>query len=428
MSLFNRIVTAPVRAGTWRETGYVLLGAGTATVCVAVVAATVYAALASVTVVGLAVLAVVLRAARVVGVVERARVRALPRASRPAGPTLAPPVRTNPGPLGWVRDALGDRGGWRCVLYAITAAPVGAAQAYVVALWWALALVTATFPLWSVLLPVVDGHRMDQIRIGSWHWYPDAWPYPVLVSVIGLAGVFAAAWIVRACVGLDRLRLRLLAMPAPAEGPQAMRRRRDHAVEQAGAHLRRIERDLHDGAQAHMVTLAMELGQARDELESGTDPQRIARRVTAAHEGAKQALAELRDLARGIYPAVLTDVGLEGAVPLLTTRCPVPVSIDVHIDERPTAAIEAAAYFCISELLTNMTKHSAATAGSIRVRRVDAALRIQVRDDGTGGAKARAGGGLAGLSDRVDSLDGTLDVSSPPGGPTLVTVELPCES
>jgi signal transduction histidine kinase len=206
---------------------------------------------------------------------------------------------------------------------------------------------------------------------------------------------------------------------------EVLERQRDHAVEQAGAHLRRIERDLHDGAQVRMVALAMELGRAREDIEQGRDARD---RIAVAHEEAKRALVELRELARGIYPAVLTDLGLDGAVPLLTARCPVPVDVDVDVAARPSTTVEGTAYFCVGELIANVAKHSGAAAAAISIRRRGDTLRVEVRDDGVGGAVAYPGGGLAGLADRVDSMGGSLAVSSPPGGPTLVTVELPCAS
>jgi signal transduction histidine kinase len=150
--------------------------------------------------------------------------------------------------------------------------------------------------------------------------------------------------------------------------------------------------------------------------------------VKHPYEEAKQALVELREHARGIYPAVLTDLGLDGAIPMLTARCPVPVTVDIVVTERPGAVAEATAYFCVGELLANISKHSGAAAGWVRVRRHSDRLRVEVGDDGIGGAVTQPAGGLAGLADRVDSVGGQLTVSSPSGGPTLVTVELPCGS
>ncbi|MCP2323961.1 signal transduction histidine kinase [Hamadaea flava] len=425
MNVFRRLMTEPVRARTWRETGYLLLGPLVAAACVVVVLAAFYAAIASITVIGLAALAAVVSSARGIGAIERLRAR------RILGLTIAMPparARTRAGLTGWVRDALADRTSWLCLLYAVTSVPFGIAQAYVVSLWWALSLLMAAYPAWYLIPPLRDGHHFDAIQLtSSWRWHPDQWPHPLLVSVIGIAGVLAAPWLVHGFTSLDRWRLRILTLGSHHDDQvRTLQRRRDNAVEQAGAHLRRIERDLHDGAQVRMVALAMELGRAREELEQGADPRQAAIRVAAAHDEAKQALVELRELARGIYPAVLTDTGLTGAIPVLTARCPIPVSADITLDSRPPAAVEATAYFCVGELLANLCKHSAATAGWVRIGRSATRLRVQVGDNGVGGAAPNPTGGLAGLTDRVDSIGGTIAISSPVNGPTLITVELPC--
>jgi signal transduction histidine kinase len=426
MNVALRLLAAPVRARTWRETGHLLLGPVVSAAGLVFAVVTLYSLVASVTVIGLGMLAAVVVGARLIGVLERARARLLLGVHLPAPPPVS---RARPGLAGLVRAGLGDRAGWRCLLYGVLAAPVGVAQAYFVALWWGLSLITAAYPLWYRLQPLTDGHHGDRITIGGWRWYPDEWPYPLLMSAVGLAGVLVAPWLVHGLVAVDRLRLRLLTVRASPEDPlRTLERRRDHAVEQAGAHLRRIERDLHDGAQVRMVALAMELGRARAELADGTDPQRAAARVAAAHEEAKQALVELRDLARGIYPAVLTDLGLDGAVPMLAARCPVPVTTDIDLPDRPDRTTEATAYFCVGELLANVSKHSGAAVARVTVRRRGSWLRVEVGDDGIGGAVAHPAGGLAGLADRVDSVGGSLTVSSPFGGPTVVTVELPCGS
>ncbi|MFG1672988.1 sensor histidine kinase [Micromonospora sp. NPDC049282] len=424
MNAARTVLRAPLRARPWRETLHLLLGAGMSAVALLLVVLTVYATLASVTVVGLALLGCVVTAARSVGTLERARARRLLRFRLPPAP---PRIRRHPGSLGWVRDALTDPVGWRCLLHSLVAVPVGIAQAYLVGMWWLLSLSALGYPLWARLVPSDGAHRSDEVRIGGWHWYPDTWPYPVLVGAVGLVGVLVAPWLVAGLAGLDRIRLRRMLAPAGArERVAASERRRTRAVEQSGSHLRRIERDLHDGVQARVVVLAMELGRARDDIESGVSTPQLTARVAAAHEEAKLALVELRDLARGIYPAVLNDLGLEGALPLLTARCPVPVGADVRVPHRPDRAVEATAYFCVAELLTNITKHSEATRASVRVRRRADLLLIEVSDDGRGGAAVVAGGGLAGVAARVDSVEGTITVSSPVGGPTRVEMELPC--
>ena len=205
---------------------------------------------------------------------------------------------------------------------------------------------------------------------------------------------------------------------------------RAHLVEDSAARLRRIERDLHDGAQAQMVAVAMKLGLAKEKLGgalNGTvqpDLERVLELVDAAHRGAKEAIAELRDLARGIHPSVL-DHGLGTALTTLAARSDVPVNLVVDLPERPSAAIETIAYFCAAELLSNVAKHSGARHATLAVVRVAGLLQVRVSDDGCGGARLEARGGLAGLAERIRTVDGRLQVSSPSGGPTLVTVELP---
>jgi signal transduction histidine kinase len=205
---------------------------------------------------------------------------------------------------------------------------------------------------------------------------------------------------------------------------------RANLVEDSAARLRRIERDLHDGAQAQMVAVAMKLGLAREKLGgtlNGTvqpDLERVLELVDAAHRGAKEAIAELRDLARGIHPSVL-DHGLGTALTTLAARSGVPVELVIELPVRPSAAIETIAYFCAAELLSNVGKHSGARHATLAAVHVARLLRVRVSDDGSGGARLEVRGGLAGLAERVRTVDGRLRVSSPSGGPTVVTIELP---
>jgi signal transduction histidine kinase len=205
---------------------------------------------------------------------------------------------------------------------------------------------------------------------------------------------------------------------------------RSHVVDDSAARLRRIERDLHDGAQAQMVAVAMKLGLAREKLGAalnGTvqaDLERVLELVDAAHRGAKEAIAELRDLARGIHPPVL-DRGLGAALAALATRSDPPVELVVDLPERPSAAIETIAYFCAAELLANVAKHSGARHATLEAVYASGLLQVRVSDDGAGGARLEARGGLAGLAGRVRTVDGRLQISSPPGGPTVIAVELP---
>ncbi|SCK56469.1 Histidine kinase, partial [Streptomyces sp. WMMB 714] len=198
---------------------------------------------------------------------------------------------------------------------------------------------------------------------------------------------------------------------------------RGSVADTAAADLRRIERDLHDGAQARLVTLAMDLGLAKEKLLE--DPETAAKMVDEAHGEVKLALQELRDLARGIHPAILTDRGLDPALSALAARCTADVTVTVDLPRRPAQAIEGITYFTVSELLQNITKHSRATTARIDVWHTPDRLLLQVTDNGQGGAHTHTGTGLAGLTERLDAVDGLLLIDSPTGGPTTITAELP---
>jgi signal transduction histidine kinase len=209
-----------------------------------------------------------------------------------------------------------------------------------------------------------------------------------------------------------------------------LQRSRALVVDDAASRLRRIEQDLHDGAQAQMVAVVMKLGLAKEQLSTaivGSEPASLDRArelVDAAHQGAMDAIAELRDLARGIHPPALGE-GLGAALAALVERSELPVELSVDVPERPSAAIETIAYFCVAELLTNVAKHSAAQHVTVRATHETGLVWVRVSDDGRGGARVQAGGGLAGLAERVNTVDGRLHITSPTGGPTVVTVELP---
>jgi signal transduction histidine kinase len=218
--------------------------------------------------------------------------------------------------------------------------------------------------------------------------------------------------------------------PKNVERVRELQRSRALVVDDAAARLRRIEQDLHDGAQAQMVAVVMKLGLARDRLGTsaprieGTDLDRARELVDAAHRGAMEAITELRDLARGIHPPALGE-GLGAALTGLAARSELPVELAVDLPERPSPAIEAITYFCAAELLTNAAKHSGAQRAKVEVLHQPGLVTMRVSDNGTGGARLEPGGGLAGLEERVKTVDGTLQVQSPAGGPTVVTVELP---
>jgi signal transduction histidine kinase len=201
---------------------------------------------------------------------------------------------------------------------------------------------------------------------------------------------------------------------------------RARVVDAADAERRRIERDLHDGAQQHLVAIAMNLGRAKAKLDS--DPEGAKELVTQAHQDAKESITELRNVVRGVHPVVLTDRGLDAALSALAARSPVPVRLDIDVATRPSPTVEAVAYFVVSESLTNIAKHSRATRATVHVERVGDRLLVAVSDNGVGGAVAAPDSGLTGLRDRVQAVDGTFHLQSSPQVGTTVTVEVPCAS
>jgi len=238
------------------------------------------------------------------------------------------------------------------------------------------------------------------------------WPVWVM---LGLALVFAAHGIAVMLSSPGRAEL--------TERIQTLETSRAGAVDVQETELRRIERDLHDGAQARLVALGMSLGMAEQKLAD--DPERASELLAEARVGAEQALRELRDLARGIHPPVLTDRGLEAAIAALAHSTPIHVALTASLPSRPPAPVETAAYFVVAEALANAAKHAHADTVQIRITQAGRLLVVDVADDGVGGADP-AGSGLSGLTRRVEALDGTLTVTSPGGGPTTVHAELPC--
>jgi signal transduction histidine kinase len=253
------------------------------------------------------------------------------------------------------------------------------------------------------------------VAVARWAPAQTAPPWVTLSAAAALAGTALAAWV----------------LGESAERARELRERRARVVDESAARLRRIERDLHDGAQVRLAALAMTLGEIKENLEAADggsggsgDGGRTGMLVAAAHRNAKETLAELRDLARGIHPPVL-DRGLGVALSALAQTSAIPVGVRVGLAERPSPAIEAIAYFCASELLANVAKHSGARGAEISASGQDGRLLMTVSDDGDGNARVTPGGGLAGLVERVQTVDGRLGIHSPPGGPTVITVELP---
>jgi signal transduction histidine kinase len=291
---------------------------------------------------------------------------------------------------------------------------------------WVLSWMLLLYPLWKWTFPAyLDQPGMQLYGDGrGGDFYLDTPFETAVTSAVGLVLVMAGPWLIRGLTQVDRVMVYGLLGPSTlAHRVSELESDRGVVVDTAAADLRRIERDLHDGAQARLVALAMDLGLAKEKLLE--DPQAAARMVDEAHGEVKIALQELRDLARGIHPAILTDRGLGPALSALAARCTVPVKVTIDLGIRPAAAIEGIAYFTVSELLQNISKHARATNASVDVWRTTDRLMIQVRDNGRGGARMGGGSGLAGLTERLRSVDGLFMLHSPAGGPTLVTAELP---
>ncbi|WP_410581019.1 sensor histidine kinase [Amycolatopsis sp. lyj-108] len=256
-----------------------------------------------------------------------------------------------------------------------------------------------------------------------------SWPMAALSLITGV-GMIALVFLYPRLARWQASIARKLLAPAPGvvltDRVVELAASRAAALEAHGAELRRLERDLHDGTQARIAAVVLQLGIADSLFDR--DPQRARELLGKAQDTATGALAELRSVVRSIYPPLLTDRGLDGAVTALADRCPVPCTVDVLSSSRRPAAVEAAAYFVVAEMLTNITKHSGAEHAWITLNGTADTLLIEIRDDGHGGADESGGSGLSGIRKRAEAFDGTLQLSSPAGGPTVLKVELPCGS
>ena len=428
-ALVDRVAREPFTKRVWAELAYFVVGGALTAVGLAFVAWTMVAGIVlAITFVGLAVLVLSLRSARGLGGLFRRMAR-----SWLGEPVADPePFTSRPGFLGWLQSGLRDRVAWRSVAYL----PLKAAWTFLgvfvaLSLWWD-AFACLLHPItnhdgsglgvWGLPAALFGGNHLNQ---------PFGLVHGLAVFLLGVVFFFAAPWVTRGFVNVDRLLVRSLLGPDPVQARvRQLEQTRTRTVDASAATLRRIERDLHDGTQAQLVALAMRLGMAKEKLEDPehVDVEQVRALVDEAHRGAKEAIAELRDIARGIHPPAL-DVGLEGALATLAARSAVPTDLSISLDTRPTPAIEAIAYFCVAELLANVAQHAQASRASVSCSQQGTWLRLVVRDDGIGGAEPTMVGssssGLAGLTDRVKGVDGRLHLVSPAGGPTVVTVDLP---
>jgi signal transduction histidine kinase len=321
------------------------------------------------------------------------------------------------------------RPGRRAVGYALLKVPLAIPEGYG-AFCYVFGLVNLSYPVWWPLFRNhPPGTTLGPVRaltpfgtIGT-----RTFAGTLLIAAAGLAMLLVAPWLMRAGTALDLAAMRWLLGPRRlAERVRELQVSRARAIDDAAAMMRRLERDLHDGAQIRLATLAMNLGMATEKLGVDGPPPDLAQArelVALAHRGAKDALADLRDLVRGIHPPVL-DNGLGDALATLATGSAIPVAVHVELPDRPAPAIETIAYFCASELLANAAKHSRATRIGLGVARSGHGLLLTVEDNGAGGANPD-GPGLSGLARRIAVVDGRMRVHSPAGGPTLVEIELP---
>jgi signal transduction histidine kinase len=309
---------------------------------------------------------------------------------------------------------------WRLPVYQLVRLLAAAAAAFVAVAWW-----------WATIVCfVLAAQPTGPTLLVAWNVGP-ATPNAagvVALVVAGIVGICAWPVIVRGALGLDVLVARELIGPSRRRLLTAevsrLNEARTLAVESAEAERRRIERDLHDGLQPQLVSLALDLGLARSRFDR--DPAAARSMVERAHEEAKRATADLRNLVRGIHPSVLDERGLDAALSALVAGCAVPVTVEVSLAGRTDPTREAIAYFVVAEAITNVTKHARAQHASVTINGDAAALHVIVADNGQGDARVEPGGGLAGLAARVASIDGTFTLSSPSGGPTRIEAVIPC--
>ncbi len=401
-----------------RSAAYLVTGAVTGVVVlVGIVTAAAVGVVLAVVVVGLPLLILTALAGLPVARMERHRLRIVDRDPAP-DPHRPPPT---PGLWPWLTTRLRERATWRelghALLFAGLLWPV---DAMVVAAALAAPLSMVATPL---LMATVGGGEEAKVLK---QWTVTTWPAASGVALLGLLLLALGAYALGLAAGARAELTRVLI--APRDGDLGARvveltRSRVRLVDAFETERRRIERDLHDGAQQRLVALTMALGLAR--LDAPPGP--LADQLAKAHGEAGKALEELRELIHGIHPKVLADYGLEAAVADAADRSAVPVDVTLALAGRLPQAVEAAAYFVVCEALANVGRHSGADRAEVTGGHLDGRLFLEVRDDGRGGADAGAGSGLTGLADRVSVLDGRLSLSSPPGGPTLLRVEIPCE-
>ncbi len=407
------VLRRPLTAACWRDTVYLLTSFFTGLFGFTfVVAAVSTAASLSMVIIGLPVAVLVAHADRWWCNLERWRVRMI-------SGTAIPAIYRRPEGGGFISRSLSvlrDRHTWLDAVWMFVSFPLGLVGFVLAITGWTAVFALLSGPIWGWSIPGwLHAHDVAASIISPFLAYPAA---------------VAIAWLLRGWAVLHSRAAHGLLGPSRAElerRVETLAVTRAGAVDAAVTELQRVERDLHDGAQARLVALAMDLGLAEQRL-SQADPATALEHVASARTQAREAMAELRQLVRGIGPSILTDRGLDAALTALISGRQPPVELQVELPPGPAGPREIAAYFVVAEALANARKHASASAISVRVwEDEERRLIAEIRDDGVGGASFDAGSGLTGLAKRVAALDGTLTVVSPPGGPTTVRAELPCE-
>jgi signal transduction histidine kinase len=369
-------------------------------------------------VIGVPIMALILLVVPFFGRFDRARIRIF------TGFDIPDPYRALPeGKFGDRAVAFVSDGAlWRDLLYTCLLFPIGLVHFIVatVGVSVPLALIISPLIVWSAGPGSLDGPP----------FYPvNSTVESIPFAILGFVLLMIAGYVMVALARTHAVFARWLIGPSDrdllAARVETLSDTRSRMVGVSLDDRRNIERNIHDSTQPKLVSLAMNLGMAKEKIDS--DPAQARQLIETAHVEAREVLSEIRNLVRGLHPSILTDRGLEAAIRSLAGYCPVPVEIEVDLPERPPEAVETTAYYIIAEALTNVAKHSQATGAHVIVEMQHGSLSLDVIDDGVGGAMPTPASGLAGLQDRVAALDGTLTIVSPPGGPTRISARLPCE-
>jgi signal transduction histidine kinase len=405
-SLLDTFLLAPFHPTTWYANGAIILGLFVGLGAFAVVLTVASTGMSTIFVgIGVVLLALAIEGSRLVARLERWRAFV----GEPSRPPAHPYKPLRGGVVDLLRAEFADESRWRDVLYVAVNLPLAMVEFVVIGLFWVAAVVMLTMPAWY------------DAPIGA----PPSW----IGSIAGLALLPMAASLSQLVMRLHRAVVTGLLCTSESRElrrqVQQLRESRSAVLDVEASELHRIERDLHDGAQQRLVMLSIDLGLAGERIDS--DPAGAKQLILEGQTQAREALAEIRQLVRGIAPSILLDRGLVPALGSISGRGPVPTVIrsDLAAGERFAPAVERAAYFVVAEALANVAKHSGATRCEIRCRREDGRLVVEVWDDGAGGARQQPDGGLEGLAGRVAGVDGVFSVSSPDGGPTIVRAELP---